>query len=140
LQAVAGIASIGHEEPLESGDIPASPHVFTKIHGTRRVQQGQRAHVVYVVLIRLLVLWQGDGTTDDTLAPFINTLPATFDAGERDANGHSYATLGGRVGQAVIAESGHAPEDGHVTYRGVLWRYYDWTLEISESAALGSGL
>lgn len=80
----------------------------------------------YVVVIQVVVRWQDNTEAERELAPFVNSIPAAFDARTRDANGHTYTTLGGRVNQSRIIDiradgSDGFPVIGETPLRGCLF-------------------
>jgi hypothetical protein len=94
----------------------------------------------YIVGIRVCVPWQDNSRAEEQIAPFVNTIPAVFDRNLQDSDGHSYATLGGRVRWARITDVRSGDTDGFVNIGGTDTRSILFELTVTEDAPLGAGL
>lgn len=69
----------------------------------------------YVVLVQVVVRWQDNTVAEQEIAALHDALVPLFDAQTRDANGHAYTTLGGRVNQTKIIDIRADGTDGFPT-------------------------
>lgn len=140
LATVPGLVTVESGERAGDREPPPNlPLAYTLFDGFDRSVSGQIISNKYRVLIRLLVAWQGNGDEEAQIAAFVNSVPAAFDPGVKDGDGHSYATLGGRVNiaQLLSAESGDSL--GFATYARHFCRIITYRLEITDKSAVGSG-
>lgn len=142
LATVPGLVTV--ESGERAGDReppPAFPLCYFALAGFDRPSGLQLVEMQYEILIRVFVLFQGDGDDEEALAAFVNSVPAAFDRNLIDANGHSYATLGGRVTLAVIDRGESDPDTtGFGTYLRQYCRIITFRARVTETAALGAGL
>ncbi len=99
------------------------------------VPSNQLSAARYVVVIQVVVRWQDNTQSEYDLAPFVNSIPSVFDARTRDANGYSYATLGGRVNQSKIIDIRADGADGFPTIGETPLRGVVFDLEITDKPA-----
>ncbi len=108
LQSIAGL-TLHVGQPTTVHSFPLAYFYYSR--GTAR-QSVQVDPTRYVAVIQVVVRWQDNTEAERELAPFVNSIPDAFDGRTRDANGHTYNTLGGRVNQAKIIDIRADGDDG----------------------------
>lgn len=96
---------------------PTSVHSFPTIYfyliRTVVVASGQVRGAKHIVLAQAVVRWQDNTQAEYEFGALHDSILPLFSANTRDVNGHSYATLGGRVNQTTIIDIRSDGSDGY---------------------------
>lgn len=139
LESVPGLALVIAGEPssmpVDAFDVPLTPLAYYLYAGTDSLTQRPKRGDKQLAMIRVLVRWLDNESSEAELAPFVDSVPAAFDPREADDDGHPLPTLGGRVGVSELrsAESGEGA--GFHTIAEVPYRSITWTLAITRKGA-----
>lgn len=137
LQSVTGLASVGDGFPTS---VNTFPYCFFYFTGNARTQLGQLIANKYAVEIQVIAPWVDWQQAENDLAPFVNRIPAAFDATTTDPSGQPYATLGGRVNLAQLSGVRATETDRFINIGGVDLVRYLFDLVITDKAPTGSGV
>ena len=129
LTTVAGLAYVINGEPTS---VQQAPMAYTLFDSAAPIKSNQVQGARYRVQIRACVLFQDNQAAEDQLAPFVDSIPAAFAASGVDGGGHSYATLGGRINVATIAEIRSGETGGYHIIAGTLHRTVTFVLDITD--------
>jgi hypothetical protein len=145
LASVAGLGTLDQggpgERPAviegEPTSVDACPLVYYLFQSGETIAPGQLSGMKYVVMIRVLVPWADNPGSEADIAPFVNSIPAAFDAKQHDGDGHSFAKLGGLVDLALITAINSGEDQGFHTVASVPYRSITYELTIKENKPNG---
>jgi hypothetical protein len=129
LRTVSGLAYVINGEPTS---VQAAPMAYTLFDSVVPIKSNQVQGARYRVLMRVAVQFQDNQAAEDQLAPFVDSVPAAFAASGVDENGNSYASLGGRVNVAVVAEITSGEGGGFHSIAGTVHRTVTFLLDITD--------
>lgn len=134
LQSIAGVGLVVAGEPSQVDAVPLIYYLFDR---AETIAPGTLGGMQYVVMIRVLVPWKDNATSEQDIAPFVNSIPNAFDPKTKDGAGHSFAKLGGLVDAAWISAISSGERGGFWTIKGVPYRSIDFELTIKENKPNG---
>lgn len=134
---LASIAGVGLVLAGEPTSVDATPLIYYLFQRAQTLAPGQLSGMQYVVMIRVLVPWEDNATSEADIAPFVNSVPAAFDPKQHDTGGHSFAKLGGLVDAALITAIDSGEERGFHTVASVPYRSITYELTIKENKPNG---
>jgi hypothetical protein len=125
LQTLTGLEAVITGYPRT---VQTSPLAYTALLRVEPLRTGDVKARRYTAQIGVLVRWQDFEAAELELAPFANSVPDAFRPKTRDADGHPYGTLGGRVNIAEL----NPGEGGFTTVAETAYRSITWELEITD--------
>lgn len=145
LASIAGLGTFDPGGPSErpavlAGEptsVDATPLIYYLFARASTIAPGTLGGMTYVVMIRVLVPWQDNATSEADIAPFVNSVPAAFDPKTKDGAGHPFAKLGGLVDAALITSIDSGEQGGFHTVASVPYRSITYELTIKENKPNG---
>jgi hypothetical protein len=119
LQTIIGLEAVitGYPRTVQS-----SPLAYAALLRSEPLRTGDVKARRYTARIGVLVRWQDFAAAETELAPFASSVPDAFYPKTRDAAGHPYGTLGGRVNIAILgAGEGDFTTVAETTYSSITW-------------------
>jgi hypothetical protein len=107
-----------------------SPTMYSLLSSVRRdySEAGHIVRITYRTRHRLLVLWRDNEAAENSITPFVDSIPAALDADPK---------IGAKAQDGAIVEI-YGDTPGWITLGGVEYRCIDFISEITELAPIGA--